>query len=421
MTLTRTQVRQFMFLRVPGLGGQHEAVQRDSDGLVDPMYMRVSNGGPGRYVGAVIYSPTGSASELIREAGLVDDNKLLQTGDPWTMTDPYYELHYLLHPFALNECIRRASHILYGEDEVPLTLWPDGDLSDVGVTHWNSGTVSAPTKSTSYKLIGNKRSLVVPASGGNLYAQSDYIGVEPGDNLFHAAIGIVEPDSSGTAYYALVNGSDSDAILYSNTFSSYRDQIIKNQISIPSNCFKVAIRVGATENGVTTVWKGFPSHFVGSPATHVQSWLKEQKNLLGFSYAQYVNSTGPDRYNALERSPQALVWKQDYDLSPLVMASDRYTLQLKNGKRLGNNDYWIHGYRTIAELQEEIVAEADSTDFDEEMFLTAVEYLVCLELGEEYKDQAAEAAKVLDSQRVARPIMKIQPEQGRQFIGLRRR
>jgi len=318
-----------------------------------------------------------------------------------------------------------APREIYGEVTVPLTLWPDGDFSDPGITHWDNGTVTVPVKSSDsqYKFIGNHRSLLVTTAGGNLYAQSDDIVVEPGDQIFHAAVGSVEKTSAGTAYYGIVDRSHGDTPLYEATFDSYRDQIVRRVTQIPTGCRKIAVRIGATANGVTTVWKALPSHRMNAGTSEVQSWLKEQMNLLGFGPAKYFRSTGDDRYNASDR-----VWEQwtdenghDFQLMPFVPASDFYTLQINRGGGLQAEDYWIHGYRRMSDTEAELDNETAESNIDEEMLMTAVECLVTSRLGPQYAAQYQQCVVQLANQRFARPVIQPKRELSTNFIGLRNR
>lgn len=419
MALTRPQIRGLAYLRIEGLGGKRTAVTIDADGIIDPTSFQRSLSGIVDFKDAVIYRPNVEVAEQIRQAGLIDANKLKQTGAAYTdLNDLEYELLYLIHPYVINECIRGTAHVLYGEVSVPLTMWDDGDVSRADILGWNSGTVAAPTKSTAYKSISNQRSLVVPTSGGNLYAQSDDVLVEPGDSIFHAAIGSLEPASSGTAYYALWDRINNRAI-YEAEFSSYRDQIIRRQDTIPAGCTKIAVRAGATSNGVTTVWKGFPSHQIGAGTTGVQPWIKELKNFLGFHAASYGRSTGTDRFNFTDRIIEE--WPNvDYRVMPFVPASEFYSLQINRPGGLQARDYWIHGYRRMSDIQEEIDDEAASTDIDEEMLMTAVEYLICKRLGSDYAEQMMQAEALLNAQRIAKTVVQPTKEKGFERIGMRR-
>lgn len=425
MSLTRPLTRGQLFLRIQGLGGKRTAQSVESDGIVDATPFLRSQASYGDYAGALIYRPNVAAIDQIREAGFVDGSKLLQTGLAYAdTTDNDYELYYLLHPYIVNECIRLAPHEVYGEVTVPLTLWPDGDLSEALVAHWDNGTIVAPTKSSDsqYKFIGNHRTLVVLTAGANLYAESDDVLVEPGERIFHGAVGALERSSaSGVVSYVLWDQTNSVA-LYTNTFTSYRDQIIRATTTIPEDCYKVSIRIGATTSGITTVWKAFPSHRLNSGTSEVQSWLKEQMNLLGFGPASYHGSTGTDRFNATER-----VWEQwdsqngsDYSLMPFVPASESYTLQINRPGGLSADDYWIHGYRRMSDIEEELDDEAATTNIDPEMLLTAVECLVTSKLGDEYRQQYLESQAKLISQRIARPLIQPNREKGVTMIGMRR-
>lgn len=423
MTLARLAIRAQLFKRIEGLGGGREAVTVESDGLIDPTAFRRTLSGDGDFQGAIIYRPDVAEIDQLREAGLVDGAKLKQTGDPYLfaqLTEKSYELYYLLHPMIVNECIRRAPMEIWGEVYVPLTMWPDGDLSDPDVLSWNNGTVAAPTKSssTAYKFIGNHRSLVVPTSGANLYAESESVGVDPGEEIFHSAIGSLDIGSSGTLYYALWDKTH-DTPIYETTFSSFRDQIIRRQNTIPGGCLKVAIRVGATESGVTTVWKGFPSHRIGAGSSNVQSWIKEQLNLLGFGPARYFDTTGPDRYSAMSRTWESWSKGNDYQLLPFVSASDFYTIQINRSGGLDAQDFWIHGWRKMSDIEEELDDEAAITNIDEDWVVTAAEAMVCEQLGPDYSAQAARARDKLTFQRIARPPVQPKPEYQKIRLNLR--
>lgn len=422
MSLDRADIRSKLFLRLPGLGGKRTATDIDTDGIIDPTAFQRSEASDGDFAGAVIYRPNVGESDRLREAGLVDGNKLLQTGAAWSdVIDLDYELYYLLHPYVVNECIREAPHEIYGEVYVPLTLWADGDFALPDVTHWDNGTIAAPTKSTSYKWITNSRALVVAASGGNLYAESDEVSVDPGESIFHAAIGAIETSSSGEAYYALWDATHDEAI-YENTFTSYRDQIVRKVSVIPDGCYKVTVRVGAVANGCTTVWKALPSHHIGARSTPVQSWLKEQMNLLGFGPAEYGRSTGTDLHTAgdFHHTEWATEQGADYKLLPLVPASDFYTIQINRPSGLQGEDYWIHGYRRMSDIQEEMDDEAAVTDIDEEMMLTAVECLVTEKLGPDYATMYQACKSKLIAQRVARPVIQPTRQPEIAMIGMRR-
>lgn len=424
MTLYRPDVRAQLFLRVPALGGKREADEIEPDGIIDHVSFLRSEAAPGDFTGAVVYRPNVALDDQLREAGLVDGAKLMQTGLDWAdIIDLDYELYYLLHPYVVNECIRLAHNELWGEVTVPLTLWPDGDFAEAGVAHWDNGDISSPTKSQdrAFKYIGNLRTLVVLTSGGNLYSESDIAYVEPGEKIFHGAIGCLAPSStSGTLRYQLWDETNGVA-LYTNEFSSYRDQIVRTVTVIPNGCYKITARIGTTANGITTHWKGMPSHRIGSGTTEVQPWLKEQMNLLGFGPVSYGASTGDDRYNAHNRT-----WTQwsdengkDYQLMPFVPASTQYTLQINRQGGLGDHDYWIHGYRRMSEIEDSLDNETAYSDFDEEMLMTAAECLVTAKLGEEYKEQYIACRAKLDMQRIVRAIVQVKRETGVVHIGLR--
>ena len=407
MALTRAQIRGKLLVRIEGLGGKRVATGIEADGVIDATAFRRSLASDGDFQGAVIYRPNADELDQLREAGLVDGSKLLHTGNDYLFSgfgERNYELYYLLHPMIVNECIRRAPLEIWGEVYVPLTLWPDGDLSASDILSWNNGTIVAPTKSsnTAFKFIGNHRSLVVTTAGANLYVESESIGVDEGEELFHAAIGSLDSASSGDAYYALWDKTNNSPI-YETTFSSYRDQIIRRQDVIPGGCKKVAIRAGATASGVTTVWKAFPSHRIGAGTSPVQSWLKEQLNLLGFGPTIYGDTTGPDRYAALSRVWESWRNHDDYQLQPFVPASDFYTIQINRQSGLDAQDYWIHGWRRMSEIEEELDDEAAATNIDEDWIVTAAESLVCSQLGQDYASQAADAKQKLAFQRIARP------------------
>lgn len=412
MSLSRAEIRSRLLLRIPKLGGKRTAQEIDADGIIDASAFNRNESGTGDYRGAIIYLPNATDTDQLREAGFTDGPKLKQTGADYPSgLDLDYELYYLLHPYAVNDAIRRAPHECYGETSVPLTMWPDGDFSASDVTHWSSGTIVAPTKSTDtkYKFVSNQRTLMVPASGGNLYAQSDDIFVSEGDQFFHGAVGAVEESSSGTAYYALWDQTHNVAI-YTNTFSAYRDQVINRTDAIPLGCQRVALRLGAMANGCTTVWKATMSHFPGAGSSPVQSWLKEQMNFLGFGPARYNRQTGTDRFNAGDRVVEEWSDHNNYDFSlmPYVPESDNYTLQVHRPGGLTGRDFWIHGYRRMSEFDGELNSEDATTEIDEELIMSAVEKLVCAQLGPEYQGQYIEAAKKLDAQRIARTV--VQPK-----------
>lgn len=426
MTLLRPDLRGYAYLRIPGLGGKRVATEKTTDRITDLTAFKGTGVGPGAFKGAIIYSPNASAAGQIRQAGLTNAGSLLQTGENWTPADQLdlnYELIYLGHPYIINERIREVPHIIYAEAEVPLTLWPDGDFAAEDVLSWNNGAIVAPTKSGSFKFIGNRRSLIVTGGSGNLYAQSEDVAVEPGDQLFHAGIGTLAMSSSGSLTYSIIDrtGSVDGSALYSNTFASYRDNIIKSTLTIPAGVLKVALRLGVSANGVTSIWKALPSHFVGKSTTNVQSWLREKRNLMSFSYADYGRSTGTDRWDALDRRWNSLAPNTEFDLLPFVPASSFYTLQLKSDRVLDAHDYWIRGLRPLSEIQDEIDNETAGTDHDQEHILTALVMLICQDLeGEIYETKAREMAAKLEAYRFSTPVTQAEPERGLQRIGLRR-
>ena len=89
-----------------------------------------------------------------------------------------FEVHSLLPPSVLHDCINRALRNMYHVYTFPLTLMTDGDMEASTATNWTGTNATVTKTTTAAQVLMGVRALSVVSTAAGGYAQSASISVE---------------------------------------------------------------------------------------------------------------------------------------------------------------------------------------------------------------------------------------------------
>lgn len=143
-----------------------------------------------------------------------------------------------------------------------LSLIPDGDLDDSGVTHWTVAGGASRTKGFGVfpETHGRRQLTVVHTTASTDYVKSDTITVQPGERFFFECPVSAYVTATGAPATATVDAYD-----LSNTASISLGGIrtshtgygwggISLLFTVPAGCYKIEFRLKSDTDASTTVW-----------------------------------------------------------------------------------------------------------------------------------------------------------------------
>lgn len=434
MGLARPDLRARVYAAssIYGFARTADAIHRD--GIFDPtMFLDNSSGFTGD--GVYQYRPTLTGANRVKMGLAVEGGIWVHAQGPYTdaLSALDYEAVGLMHPDDFNDCIRRAPRHVYLQYYWPLGWHTDNDFADSAVTTWTDWQVNTVcTKNTTGGVSTQAgqtgpRNLVLTNSGSNGYTSSSSLYVQPGDQLFHGAIGRVTSGYTGSyVLYDITNATALETV----TFTASSFQRIAMTTTIPDGCYEVVARPGGVESGAVTEWDCLFGHLLGRESGEVlmPSWLTEDFQLLSFGPAEYGRQVDDKIWNATSRRIEAYYEHQDWEALTLNAAATPMTIQVNRRDGLEAFDYWILAQRPYSDF-ESLEDETGETTAPEDLIMAAVWFEYFSTLHEANKDASGnsewlsgrdEKKQILDAQRIARKVIQPRRQQTVQHIGLRR-
>lgn len=191
----------------------------------------------------------------------------------------YYQLFRYVRP---KEVLDILDQVMKEDAWLPcwtiLTEVPDGDMEQNNTTDW-AATTATVTKVTAEPAMWGKRWLSVATTSAGGYASSNTLNVVPG-KVYHLSALCMVTAGSTTAQMTLYDVTNSQVL--DRVESTYQNIVrLYTEVAIPSTCHQVAIRLGNSENSVTSKWDevcfmGLDQHDLPLPW-----WVKNQDQVEG--------------------------------------------------------------------------------------------------------------------------------------------
>lgn len=391
ITVDRGDLRQRLYNLGIELGKARtaDAILASGLGITDALEFNLGTGGTGDYNGVTIYRPTAPTVDQERRASVVSGSTLTHEGVAYgDLTTLAYELIGLgVRPDELNDVIRRMLFLVCFDDYWPVGWATDNDFASSSLTSpysWTGAAVNTTVTKvttggdTTYAGQTGKRNLVTTNSSANGYTAASRLAVEPNDIVAHGFSARAN-GASMTVQYRLWDVTN-NAVISTISYASRAFQHGFRQDIVPSGCYQVEQRLGGVESNAAIEWDYISGHLTGKESRQlfVPSWVNEQRRFLGFGPASYGRSTGTDRTNASSR--QLATWRRggygDYQLYPLSQHATPQYVQVNRDSGLQTEEYWLHGWRALIDI-EELDNETDTITFpNEEWIMEALQYLL---------------------------------------------
>ncbi|KKM15753.1 hypothetical protein LCGC14_1692820 [marine sediment metagenome] len=160
--------------------------------------------------------------------------------------------------FAVRQAIDKALLKIPELLTVPLTMFTDGDMLATSPTDdWGTPSNATPTKVAATFPLG-LRVLRVTASADAGYALTNNIPVEENKSYYLEATGMIgstgaEADA-GTLQAIDVTNSNASISLDNSAIDRFEPEVLANNVTMPSGCEQMHVRLAATLNGDIIDW-----------------------------------------------------------------------------------------------------------------------------------------------------------------------
>lgn len=159
-----------------------------------------------------------------------------------------------------------------------LTEVPDGDMEQNNTTDWTANNATVTKISTEPAMWGKRWLSVVTTSAGG-YAQSNTLNVIPGETYHCSAL--VNVSAADTTAQMTIYDVTNSAIL-DRVESTYLSTVrIWTELTIPDTCHQIAIRLGNSENTVTSRWDEVCFMGLDQRDLPLPWWVKNQDQVKG--------------------------------------------------------------------------------------------------------------------------------------------
>ena len=204
-----------------------------------------------------------------------------------------YQIFRLMHP---QDILDMLDFIL--TDDLYLPCWtilsdvPDYDMEQSHITDWDFGSGATVAKASASPYMEGSRYLTVTDSGsGGGYAQSQTMGVVPGQS-YHLSALLRCNDGSTTG--KLVAWDETNNAEITSVQASIRNngRLVIPSFETPATCNAISIRLTTVEASKVTNWDEVCSYGYGSEGISAPWWMKNEDQLKG------VFSLSPREYQA---------------------------------------------------------------------------------------------------------------------------
>ena len=205
-----------------------------------------------------------------------------------------------------------------------LTEVPDGDMEQNNTTDW-AATDATVTKITSEPALWGKRWLSVVTTSAGGYASSNTLNVVPG-KVYHLSALCRATAGSTTAQMTLYDVTNS-AVL-DRVESTYLNTVrLHTQVAIPDDCHQVAIRLGNSENEVTSVWDEVSFWGLDSRTYPLPWWVKNKAQVKAVCTSTFAHIAD----NVWDGSPKLITDKNKWDFADSAFGRGQLSVMTKYG------------------------------------------------------------------------------------------
>ena len=217
-----------------------------------------------------------------------------------------YQLFRQPHP---QDVLDHLDTILTQETWLPcwqiLTEIPDGDMEQSSASaDWTASNATVTKISTEPAMSGTRWLSVANTSAGG-YAKSVALSVVPGQSYYVGALSRCAAAST-TAQLVVYDETNSAALL-TLTHSNQNNVRLWSHVTVPSTCYQVTVRLGASENSVTTLWDDAVFYGLGDYSIALPWWVKNSSQVKGV-FKMRPESIGTNLLNESLRGEQDSRW-----------------------------------------------------------------------------------------------------------------
>ncbi len=201
-----------------------------------------------------------------------------------------YQLWTFIHPQKVLDTLDQVlTQDCWLPDWTILTEVPDGDMEQSGTTDW-AATNATVTKVSSEPALWGKRWLSVATTSAGGYAQSNTIRVVPGQRYHVSAI--CRASAASTTCELTVRDLSNGANISQKT-STYQTPVrLWVEFTAPSGCHQMAIRLGNSENSVTSFWDEACAFSMDSNDLPLPWWVRNKSQVKGIFKPRWTELSG---------------------------------------------------------------------------------------------------------------------------------
>jgi len=237
----------------------------------------------------------------------------------------FYQVFQYVHPQEVLDLLDQVM-----EEDCFLPCWtiltevPDGDMEQNNTTDW-AATNATVTKISTEPAMWGKRWLSVATTSAGGYASSNTLNVVPG-KVYHLSALCNVSAGSTTAQMTLYDVTNS-AVL-DRVESTYLNTVrLHTQVAIPSTCHQVAIRLGNSENSVTSRWDEVSFWGLDSRRYSLPWWVKSKDQVKGILQPRFETIAE----NVWDSSPRLQTDRNKWDFIDSAFGRGQLSIQTKFG------------------------------------------------------------------------------------------
>lgn len=272
-------------LRITSLGETGIATAGSTSTIVDTARLQSTQFSATRHVGGwgrISKDAAGSAAAPEREfspittyapsSGTITVNPVLSAG---VAVGDEYQLCYMNPSKILAELTAVLEEDVFVQYKEVLSEVLDFNMEAGGVTNWTLTNASA-TKSVAEPTLGGRQVLRLTATSANGQARSELINVRPGATV---VFGAVAAPSTASDLKCILYDETNGAELSSLTSTYLIPVRFIKQVTIPTTCYKVSIRLVVVSNGAIGHFDDVVFFDTEAQTIAMPSWVKSHPHL----------------------------------------------------------------------------------------------------------------------------------------------
>ena len=372
-SLTRNQIFK-RFLRETQLGTYGTATGGSTSTIVDTTRLKSTQytddewvGGWARIskdAGGAAAAPEGEISPVTTYApssGTVTFNPVMSavvaSGDE-------YELWKYPDPVVIKDLLDQVL-----KQDIYLPYWsvlsevPDFDMEQNHTTDWTASNATV-TKVTAEPVMNGRRWLSVATTSANGNARSALLRVEPGKRYYISAL--CRSNVASTTCKLIAYDETNSAEIDSATSTRLFNNRLYFEITVPSTCYTISVRLSNVENSVTSYWDDVIVYALDSTEIALPWWVKNKDQIKGI----FKLSANPLAADVLDGALIGDIVNHKYDIQDSAFGRGQLKLTCKSG---------IDGPLFIFGIRSEEAFTNDNTDIkriDENLLINCLAYRV---------------------------------------------